>query len=595
MTDPATPTSEPEDRQTPDSEPGIEETEATTTSFRWKVAGLIVGAVGLVAALVFAGFTLLGGDSEKGAAQDFLDALELEDLLGVGEVLLPGERQFYVEPLLDVIEEAERLGISADLDLTGVQGLDLEFADLVLEVEELADDLAWVTISGSVTLTVDGEDLPVGSFLERYLPADWADDVPTDGETTELPDGFGLVVVAFEGDWYVSLAHTIGETVRRDSDVAFPEASVLPDPVGAATPEEAMERLVVALADADVRGVFDVLDPAETAAVRRYSALFMDDWDDIATEFRQGLSENGVTYSIDVVAASERRGDDTVAWIASVPRFSLEVDAPELGGAMRVSLDDECLRILLPDSIIEVLQAASPELMLDAAEFDGAECFDPSSLEDLSATGEEVTIDEELFFGMPVIGPLIERWVTSFENLAEAEASAVQFHMTEHDGRWFVSPFRTLSRWFLAGIGTLDEELLAQVGDDLRLASEDPAAFEQEMYDYLEMIAPALGAPLYGAEILAPFADMPLILMVWNEDVVYVAGEIEARFGGDIILEMISGADLHAFFVEEYGPASTGAWEPDEFPFGIRTGPLDIDTLVEIFNWPEIVDLVPAE
>ncbi|MCJ7724885.1 MAG: hypothetical protein MUP76_00645 [Acidimicrobiia bacterium] len=105
---------------------------------------------------------------------------------------------------------------------------------------------------------------------------------------------------------------------------------------------------------------------------------------------------------------------------------------------------------------------------------------------------------------------------------------------------------------------------------------------------------PALGVPLYGADILGPYADMPLILMVRGEDLVAALGRIEETFGDGIVVEVVSGEDLFDHFVEEYGAGSTGGLTPGEFPFGIRVAPLDIDTLVEIFNYPEILDLIPG-
>ena len=451
-------------------------------SRRWMVVGLVLGIVGFVAAAAFAAVTLVGGgDSRREAAQDFLGALEAEDVLGIGETLLPGERAFLFDPLLDTIEEAERLGILEGVDLTGLQGVDLEFADLEFTVHEVADDLAWVAIDGTAMLTVQGGAVPVGPLLRRYLPDDWAEQLSNITEPTPIADGFGLAVLKRDDEWRVSLAHTIGEAARRDAGLDFPPSPVLLEPSGAPTPEEAMEQAFLSLVMVDVRGLVDVLDPDETEALRRYSALFMDDWDAGLVEFHAGLAEVGVVYSVDeVVAGSEQREDTTVAWIADVPRFSFEVPIPDLGGVFRISRDGDCLRILLPEQLAEAMRSLPPFAEIDLTDFDGVTCASLAPLESAFPAEQAPDIDTDILLDLPVIGLLVERWSASLENMGEAGASAVQFQVTERGGRFFMSPSRTLHRWFMAGLSTLDQELLGAVGDEIRAAAENPGMFEAQ-------------------------------------------------------------------------------------------------------------------
>ncbi|MCJ7724884.1 MAG: hypothetical protein MUP76_00640 [Acidimicrobiia bacterium] len=458
--------------------------ESRSSADRWKIAGLIAGAAALVAAVVFAGFVLFGGNTEQSAAEDLFAALENEDLLGVSEVLLPGERDIFFEPLLEVFDELERLGISSQVDLDGLQGLDLQFADLLFEVEEVGDGLAWVTVTGKVTLTVEGQELPIGPLVERYLPDDWADEIPREGETTDL-DGFGIAVVSQGRHWYISLAHTIGELARRDAGLPFPAEAAIAEPSGAASPEEALEEMVQGVVNLDIHRLMDVLDPDDTAALRRYSGLFMDDWDSSMAEIQTGLADASVVYSLDVVASSETTEGITVAWIESIPRFDLAMDVPDLG-AIGVNLADDCLKILMPPEAAEELLVLMPDLELDPATFDGITCVDVEALGGTLSGADQAAIDPEILYGMPVFGPVYERWMSAFEARDEGDPFDVEFQAIEHGGRWFISPIRSVHRWWMAGMQTLDEVILTELGDGLEYAAQNPEAFEQEMLEYFE-------------------------------------------------------------------------------------------------------------
>ena len=97
---------------------------------------------------------------------------------------------------------------------------------------------------------------------------------------------------------------------------------------------------------------------------------------------------------------------------------------------------------------------------------------------------------------------------------------------------------------------------------------------------------------MYGADILAPFTDMPLVFLVWSEDLDLVIAQIEESFGYEVILEIMPSEDVHDFYVAEFG--SDAGLTPEEFPLGIRTGPLDIDVLIGVFNLSGILDLIPG-
>jgi hypothetical protein len=189
------------------------------------------------------------------------------------------------------------------------------------------------------------------------------------------------------------------------------------------------------------------------------------------------------------------------------------------------------------------------------------------------------------------------------ENLGSSGAEAVQFEAVEQDGRWYVSPTGTMWRWIMAFTGTLDEAVIQDIGDQVRDASEDPALIERRMEDWLEEVqasglldglGPLPGEPLYGPELLGSYAEQSNVLLVWDADASFVSDSIGAIYGSDLVVRVIAPADLHEMFEASFGPGSTNGLTPGEFPVGIQLAAVDVDTLVEIFNWPEIIDLYLA-
>ena len=577
---------------------------------RRKRVGLVVGIVALIAAVLFAVFTLLPrAKSPEDVVEDFFAAIEDEDLLGAAASILPSERRFIVEPLFDGLDEAERLRILTEVNVEDLQGVDLEFGKLTYEVETLADDLVWVAVSGDVTSGVRPEDLPVGSLLIHFLPENWAEEIGEDPrDVASIGQNFGLAVVKDDGDWYVSPTYTIAEAARREAGVAFPVEQPFAEPRGAATPEEALERAALAIAGIDLRGLVDVIVPAETAAFRRYAQLFIDDWDSGVADLRSSMAEVGFSYSVDVVVAgSARQGDDTVAWIKDVLRFRAAVDVPDVG-MLSIDREGDCLTIDVPEAFIDAFQPFSGEGEIDFSQFDGEDCVDFGSAGDAfnPDASDPFQGQEELFFELPMVGPLVERWSESLENLGDVGASAVQFQVEEIDGRWYVSPAGTINRWILGFTKTLDEALLTEVGDEIQQSIEEPEVFEQRMQDWLTKVGEAglldpfggfgvpIGGPDFGPEVLAPFAERANVLLVWDFDTEFVTNQIEEIYGSGIVVEVIDGPDLHGIFLAALGPGATGGLPPDEFPGGILIAPVDIDTLVEIFNWSQILDMYVA-
>ena len=144
---------------------------------RGKIIAAAVGAVAILGAGVFA-VTRIAGDSSSGgasspeaAANDFLDALDQEDVLGLVDVLLPGERDTFRQPLQDLVGELKRLEVlSSDADLSKIGGIDIAITDRKVDVQATnVDDIVNLEVTATAKATLKGEELPIGAWIRDAI------------------------------------------------------------------------------------------------------------------------------------------------------------------------------------------------------------------------------------------------------------------------------------------------------------------------------------------------------------------------------------------------------------------------------------------
>lgn len=624
MSDDLSPLRNSEDTASPVTlEPFVEEAaEVAVSGGGRKRLVLMFGILAIFGGAIFAAFALLSNQENTPGegATSFMDALAAEDLIGITESLLPAERRVIAEPLLEWLDEVERLGILSEVDRNALQGLNLDFSDLVYKTEELADDLAWVSITGATSGSVRPEDLPFGDLVKRYLPEGFLEDFPSEvSEESDLDEDFGFALVKENGTWYVSLLHTVAEVARRDAGLEFKDQQLLNEPQGAASPTEALELFALSAAAFDVRGMLNVIDPDETAAFRRYTPLFLPDWDTSLADFRSEMTAAGVTFRVsEVTTESGGTGEDLVAWVTGVPKFEASIEVPGLV-VLGVELEEDCFTLLLEGTFLELLDEESLVPGFDLSKLNGETCLDGSDLSVLAGTGNEqpsaFNTDDFDFFGeLPVVKPIVDH----FSAIELAEQPDLEFKIVEQDGRYFVSLLGTYNRWYLSAVMHLDEELLTVVGDDIQEIVEDPDAVLGRILPLLEDLDPTggllagftgLADPVVstdsgksdstgyavGADILGPYSDQPGVFIVWDYDVDFVVGLINDIYGPGIVIGTLSGAEMRAYFVASFGPEGDFGMSDEEFPSGIQITGIGVDTLVEIFDWAEIIDLYTAE
>ncbi len=417
--------------------------------------GLQLGVGIVLAALVVAAgaFALArlrasdgGGDTPEDAVAALFDAIEAEDLVGLADVLLPGERRALADPLLEIVEELRRLEVlAADFDASAVGGFDLVVEGLELTTDQVADDLANVYASGTIVATIDGSQVPVGRRVDDFEGV--RDELGATHETESSAfSQFRITTVREDGRWYVSLFHSLGEALRLEEGRPVVTASEALVPRGAASPDAALDALLDAAERLDARAALELLDPDEAAALHRYAPQFLD-------EAAAAAEASAVAYSIEVLDSRiEQDGDRARIFIESY-RMTITTDDPMYGPErITLSYEDGCSRTRVESEYDDDVEYYPP----GPGPFGGH----------VEPDGTIVVCDDE------IVGMSLLLGAPQFTQLGGA--SGLVF--TRHDGAWYLSPIRTFTESVLTTLRGFDDERLAEL-EEWWMRMADPYAY----------------------------------------------------------------------------------------------------------------------
>ena len=395
---------------------------------RGKVIGAVAGVGALLAAGTFAVVSIAGNDSDGGASSpeavglQLFEALGNEDVLGVIDLLLPGERETFRQPVIDLFDNLRRIEvIDPSASLGKVGGVDLEFSDLQVNTESTgADDIVKVVVDGTATSSVDGSQVPIGSLLIDEAFDGERPDMTMETQTDEV-GGTTFAAVERDGRWYLSLFYSVAEGARGDSPV--PERGVQAD--GADTPDGAIDQLLSALEAQDLAGIIATLDPTEAEALQRYSPLFLD-------EAQQAFRDAEITWSITdrtytVEGSGSRRNVD-------IDSFTFQASSGNDDSSLSLQYADGCASFELDGETTSTCEG-------DGGQF-GA------------LIGDAGIADEE-----------------ATQNLADAVERAFEGYspqgiaVHEVDGQWYVSPIRSGFDFYNGILATLDKQEITDIID----------------------------------------------------------------------------------------------------------------------------------
>lgn len=404
--------------------------------------GAVAGVTALVAAGAFAVVRITGNDTQGGAASPaevgtaLTTALDNEDILGVIDLLLPGERETFREPLVEFVGHLSRLEVlSTDADLSKIGGLDIQFTDVTVREEPTnVADITNIYLSGSSTISVDGQAVPIGDLLIDEAFDGERPDMDAAPETDEFEDT-QMTVVERDGRWYLSAFYSLAESARAEFEERdVPETGI--EPKGGDSPEGALDTMFEAVSDLDLEGAMAALDPTEFEALHRYAPLFLDDAQDAIDEI--GIDWGITDTAYEVTGEGSRR-------TVQITALTFRASAPDLG-EVEVTLDGDCTTFSFDGEPSETI--CTDEVQQGA-------------LEDLG------------------LGSEVEGFVETVQAaLEDAEPAGIAVH--EVDGQWFVSPMRSGFDLFNGLLAALDAD---ELRDIVRAASDLADGLAEDLDD----------------------------------------------------------------------------------------------------------------
>lgn len=390
------------------------------------VAVLAVGAAGVFAVSRFTGASSSGAGDPTDLGTALFTAIENEDVLGMTDLLLPGERDLFRQPMIDLVTELSRLEVlTPGADLANIDGVDITLGDTSVTARATnVPDIVNIDLHADVSATVDGNAFPIGDLVtDNMSPDDLAEIRGTVETTTEELDGT-LTAVEQDGRWYFSLFYTAAEELRADAGYdVIPAEGIGAD--GADSPEAAFDLMLDRIQSLDLAGMVRALNPGEAAALQRYAPLFID-------EAQAELADQPVAIEItDRQFHVDGDGDQR----------TVIVDALTIKASATDEFSGE------PTEVELRVEGDCTHVKVDDQQFDAC-AGDTSSIPE---------VDEFL-----ADSPAIDAFVDSLGR-ALSDIEPIGVEMREFDGAWFLSPTATYTEAMLAVLRALDRQELDEL------------------------------------------------------------------------------------------------------------------------------------
>ena len=300
---------------------------------RWRtiaIGATIAGLVGVGG--YFAADFLLGGggaDSPTAAVEQLVDSVDRADLIGIADILNPTEVPGLEDLATKVSTKHGELVTKSEDD--GLGGLDLEVADLELDVQMESDRVARVTVAnGEIQVRSAAAALPAA--VTDRLDEEERQDLDSfsaniDDFEEEFDRDLFVMVVEEDGGWYVSPYLTAAEYLVEVYDLPsgdFDAYGAEPDTdKGAKDAVEAVEELADAVNSGDPDDVLAVL-PSDTVKVASVYEDALSDY--LEDQFSGGKYPQGIFDLKDVGSDTRELGDGSVMIDLDGARFQVATD-----------------------------------------------------------------------------------------------------------------------------------------------------------------------------------------------------------------------------------------------------------------------------
>ncbi len=405
----------------------------------WLLGSLIALAIIAIAAVAVAtmnaGRSNDGAESPEAAVQKFFDGLSSEDLVASVDAFLPGEADPVISYTGSIGSELKRLDVLTDaVDPQAISGINMEFTDLQFRTEEIASGFVRVYVTnGDAFIDIDQAELPLGSLILENLPpearAEFDQDLPPESDSMAGED-FYLVAVEEDGGWYLSFWYTVMDAIFSETGYGTPAFGAGVEPVGADSPEAAVEAAFREVLSLDLEGLIGMLPPTEMRALYDYMPLVMDDYNETVGAFGSFVTIDLESLDTSVSDAENGKRVQIDAFDIAFSSFFFEID-----GA--ISYDGACFDITINDQ--------------------------GGALSDLGGQ-----IPEHLNSCDSAIADQLGSGLTGIETpdfLGDLGAAETGLVAVEEGGRWYVSPTETTGDALLQGLKIWDKPTLQEYID----------------------------------------------------------------------------------------------------------------------------------
>lgn len=363
-----------------------------------------------------------GADTPEQALHGLVDAIESGDVVAVLDALPPAERRALADELPELAEHLVALGlIRSGGDGPALPALTID--GLRVSTTTFAEDVAAVDLIGG-TLTVDLGDEDGGLLTDagRVLlrggeaagdSTDPAEQVERTRDLAQEP--IRLIAIREGGGWHISVAYSIVDALVSREGFAVPAIGSGPFAFGAATAEDAVTDFVRAYADGYLDRLISLLAADEARSLYDYAPLILPGTSQLVEDL---MLMGAYDVQLNAIETSVAGSGDT----RTVTVTGLDLDIRDQVHKVRVVLKDRCLHV---DERIDDDDQPYASYSICAGEWD-----DPDAV------------------NRPLENPIGNAAV--FGGGAELPT----FTVIERNGRWFISPIRSLLD---ATIGTLDQ------------------------------------------------------------------------------------------------------------------------------------------
>jgi len=361
----------------------------------------------------------LGSPTPVAAVERLIHSLEQHDLLGAAETFPAYDRDLVAESV-DQLTKTAASTPGDKIDLHAVSGYTLEVIGLQTESEPVTDRISLVTLTGGhYKATADLRSIYRMAKLDGLADQLDADQLmpSAEGDLATMDTPIRVATVHDDEGWHVSYAYTIAEIARRETGRPAPDPAQRIATAGVASPEQAARLMVDALAAGDWRRAIELTPNGEADVLHDYGHLLLD-----AAAPRQSY---GTITKFETHTKTVR--DHTVVVVDHV---ALDLDGNRVDVAR-----------------------------------DGSGCLTINTTVDGETSGPVRGCVDDLFASLRKTGSADS--VRKLADLVRQSFDDGGFVTVEKGGKWYVSPYRTLSgalviaavgvsTYFGDGVGPID-------------------------------------------------------------------------------------------------------------------------------------------